>query len=107
LVRAGFTIVERNWLVRRADVRGEIDIIARRSNQRGDSRSDLVVFCEVKARRNDGYGGAAIAVDAGKRERLRLVAQLFLIERGLSDVDVRFDVIAITGTELHHYEAAF
>lgn len=102
-MRAGFTIVERNWLLRRADLRGEIDIIARRT----DSRSDLVVFCEVKARRNAGYGGAAIAVDAAKQERLRLVAQMFLIERGLVDVDVRFDVIAITGTELIHYEAAF
>ena len=102
-MRAGFAIVERNWLLRRADVRGEVDIIARRCN----GRSDLVVFCEVKARRSAGYGGAAIAVDAAKQDRLRLVAQLFLIERGLSEVDVRFDVIAITGTELTHYEAAF
>jgi putative endonuclease len=102
-MRAGFTIVERNWLVRRADVRGEIDIVARRC----DGRSDLIVFCEVKARRRSDYGGAAIAVDAAKQERLRLVAQLFLIERGLSDVDVRFDVIAINGTDLDHHEAAF
>jgi putative endonuclease len=102
-MRAGFTIVERNWLLRRADVRGEIDIIARR----GDGRGDLIVFCEVKARRRSDYGGAAVAVDAAKQERLRLVAELFLIERGLSDVDVRFDVIAITGNDLDHYEAAF
>lgn len=84
-------------------MRGEIDIIARRTDQ----RSDLIVFCEVKARKSAGYGGAAIAVDAAKQERLRLVAHLFLIERGLADVDVRFDVIAITGNELSHYEAAF
>jgi putative endonuclease len=107
LVRAGFIIVERNWLVRRADVRGEIDIIARRIDDRSGTPTDLVVFCEVKARKSAGYGGAAIAVDPAKQERLRLVAHLFLIERGLSDVDVRFDVIAITGTELSHYEAAF
>ncbi len=102
-MRSGFTIVERNWLLRRPDVRGEIDIIARRN----DLRSDLVVFCEVKARKTSGYGGAAIAVDAAKQERLRLVAQLWLIETGLADVDIRFDVIAITGPDLTHYEAAF
>ncbi len=84
-------------------MRGEIDIIARRR----DDRDDLMVFCEVKARKSSGYGGAAVAVDAAKQERLRLVAHLFLIERGLDDVDVRFDVIAINGTELTHYEAAF
>ena len=98
-MRVGFTIVERNWLLRRADVRGEIDIIAR--------RDDLVVFCEVKARRSSGYGGAALAVSPSQQERVRLAAQLWLIDHGLGDLDVRFDVIAINGTELTHYEAAF
>lgn len=99
LRRAGFTIVERNWSIRHARLRGELDIIAR--------RDDLVVFCEVKARRSTGFGGAAAAVDQSKQTRIRALAAEWLRATSWSHLDVRFDVIAIDGTTLTHLEAAF
>ena len=80
-------------------MRGELDIVAR--------RDDLIVFCEVKARRGAGYGGAAIAVDHTKQERIRTLALSWLDDHGELDCDVRFDVITVEGTLLEHYEAAF
>ncbi len=98
-MHSGYTIVERNWRFRAPELRGELDVIAR--------RGDLVVICEVKTRRNAAYGGGAGAVDAAKQDRIRQLAQMWLIERGWGDLDVRFDVIAINGVDLQHYEAAF
>lgn len=77
----------------------EIDLIAR--------LGDLVVFCEVKARRSVGYGGAAGAVDQRKQERLRVAASVWLADNDLSDLDARFDVVTIEGVRLEHFEAAF
>lgn len=65
------------------------------------------MFCEVKARRTAGYGGAAAAVDERKQQRLRDAASVWLADSGLSDIDSRFDVITIEGVSLEHYEAAF
>lgn len=95
----GFQIVDRNWRCPHRELRGELDVVARRGR--------LVVVCEVKARRRGGYGGAIAAVDARKQEQVRALAAVWLAERGWRDVDVRFDVVAVDGTALHHYEAAF
>jgi putative endonuclease len=70
-------------------------------------QSDLIVFCEVKARRTAGYGGAAAAVDQRKQQRLRDAASVWLADNNLSDLDARFDVITIVGVVVEHYEAAF
>lgn len=99
LRRLGYRIVDRNWTYRTAEVRGELDVVAR--------HGDLVVFCEVKARRSGGYGGAVAAVDERKQQRIRALAAAWLSEHDGSLLDVRFDVIAIEGVSLEHYEAAF
>jgi putative endonuclease len=97
--RAGYEIVDRNW---RCAI-GELDIVAR--------RGDTVVFCEVKARRHDGFGGAVAAVDHVKQRRLRRLAASWLAEHrdvpGSGGWHVRFDVVAITGVAVEVYEAAF
>lgn len=95
----GFEIVDRNWRSPRQFLPGELDLIVR-----GD---DHLVFCEVKARRSAGYGGAAHAVDAGKQARIRALAEAWLAVNLVGDIDVRFDVIAIDGVRLTHYESAF
>jgi putative endonuclease len=94
--RQGFTILDRNWRDGRG---GELDIVAR--------RDDLVVFCEVKARASAAFGAPAEAITPTKQARLRRLAAAWLASRGVHGVDVRFDVVAITGTELEVYEAAF
>ena len=90
LAAGGYRIVARN--VRAARV--EIDIIAR--------RGPLLVFVEVKSRRQTGRGGfghhgaAAEAVDSHKQQRLRRGAQAWLdahpMDRRRAQ-RVRFDVV--------------
>jgi putative endonuclease len=65
------------------------------------------VFCEVKARRSGAYGGAVAAVTPSKQAQVRRLASSWLRAAGSPDIDVRFDVIAIDGVRLTHYEAAF
>jgi putative endonuclease len=65
------------------------------------------VFCEVKARKSNRYGGAASAVTTAKQAQVRRLAESWLRMAGSPAVDVRFDVVAIDGVDLTHYEAAF
>jgi putative endonuclease len=99
LRRAGFIVVDRNWRSPEREVRGELDIIA--------SRCRLLVFCEVKTRRTQAFGGAAAAVDAAKQQTIRALAESWLRLNPADDVNIRFDVVAIEGIVLEHYEAAF
>lgn len=93
--RLGYEVVDRNWRTRE----GELDLVVQ--------RGDVLVFCEVKARRTDAYGGATVAVDHRKQARIRRLAAAWLAAHDIGWVDVRFDVVAITGVELTHIEAAF
>jgi putative endonuclease len=91
----GYEVVDRNWRC----PAGEIDLIA--------ARDRLVVICEVKARRTDAYGPAASAVHREKQQRLRRLAAEWLRTTGIHGVDVRFDVVAITGTAINVIPNAF
>jgi putative endonuclease len=93
--RNGYELVARNWRCRT----GEVDLIVR--------RGDLLVVCEVKARRTDAYGVPAAAVRRSKQQRLRRLAAEWLATTGVHGVDVRFDVVAVTGTALEVIEGAF
>ena len=95
----GFEIVATGWRPAEPELRGDLDVIARRAG--------VVVFCEVKARRTADFGGAAAAVTLGKQQQVRRLAASWLRAAGSPHVDVRFDVIAIDGVRLTHHEAAF
>lgn len=98
LRRKGYVILDRNW---RSGHR-EIDIVAR--------KDDTVVFVEVKARANAFYGNPEDAVTRRKMHLLVLAADAYLRYNAI-DLEVRFDVITITGTTgkpyIRHYECAF
>lgn len=94
--RHGYTVLDRNW---RAPSIGEIDLVVCRGN--------TVVVSEVKARRSERFGPAAAAVGPLKQRRLRQLAAAWLRAHDVSGVDVRFDVVAITGVELDVIEHAF
>lgn len=97
---AGFDIVDTGWRPPDRELQGDLDIIAR--------RGDLVVVCEVKARRDSSrFGGAVAAVNAAKQDQVRRLTESWLRHHRPGDVDVRFDVIALDGSRLTHYEAAF
>jgi putative endonuclease len=96
LKEAGYRVVERNWVCRDPDLRGELDLIA-------CLRRTLVV-CEVKTRSTDRLASPAEAVTRAKAIRLRRLgvrwlsgqrsrrAENRLIERV---TELRIDVIAI------------
>jgi putative endonuclease len=90
----GYRVVGRNVRV----AGREVDLVAR--------RGDLLVVCEVKARRGDRFGSPLAAVGERKQQRLREAAEL-LMSRDPSVQRVRFDVIAVDGLSLRHLPAAF
>ncbi len=82
LRRRGYRIVEKNFRCRF----GEIDVIAR--------KGDVLVFAEVKLRRDDSFAAAREFVTRAKQQRILAAAQLYLSQLG-EDLQPRFDVIEI------------
>ncbi|WP_338560583.1 YraN family protein [Erwinia sp. E_sp_B04_7] len=80
---------------------GEIDLIMR--------DRQTWVFVEVRYRRNALFGGAAASVTRSKQQKLLRAAALWLRGRNssLETADCRFDVIAITGTQVDWLPNAF
>ncbi|MFN7988704.1 MAG: YraN family protein [Thermoanaerobaculia bacterium] len=69
---------------------GEIDLVA--------AEGRVVVFVEVKWRRDASRGAPAEAVTPGKRRKLLSAARAWLAENpAAGSRDVRFDVVAIEG----------
>ena len=83
LERRGYAILARRYRTRF----GEIDIVA---EDRG-----VVVFVEVKARRNARYGSAVEAVSWWKQRRISTMALDYLSRTRRPNVPCRFDVVAI------------
>lgn len=68
---------------------GEIDLVMR--------EAAMLVFVEVRFRRNGNFGGAAVSVDAGKRRKIARASQAWLSShRRYAQASCRFDVIAVT-----------
>ena len=101
LQRQGLVLVQRNYRVAGGPhARGaEIDLILR-------DRDGTLVFCEVRARRGSGHGGAAASIDAFKQQRIVRAASHYLM-RYRTPPPCRFDVVAIDGDELRWLPAAF
>jgi putative endonuclease len=102
LTDQGYEIIERNYRYGH----GEIDIIAI------DPDSKCTVFVEVKSRGNLEYGEPEYAITKAKQKQVRKVAELYLFEKEIKELDCRFDVFAILFEDsnnpvVHHYENAF
>ena len=78
---------------------GEIDIIA--------EKDGVIVFVEVKRRQTLQYGRPIEAVDTRKQNKIRKVAEIYLMLKNKTLADVRFDVIEILGDGINHVENAF
>jgi putative endonuclease len=83
LDRTGMTVVERNWRC----PAGEVDIVA--------LDDQTIVLVEVKTRRTVGKGTPEEAVTPAKRRRYAKLAAAYLQSAGVTNVSVRFDVIAL------------
>lgn len=87
LKKQGYKILERNY---RTPL-GEIDLIARHQG--------ALVFIEVKTRTSGRFGAGQDAVHHAKQARLRKLADYYLKQKRLGEVDVRFDVVGILWEE--------
>jgi len=102
LTGKGYEIIERNYRYSR----GEIDIIAI------DPNNGYTVFVEVKARQNLEYGEPEYAITKNKQRQVKKIAELYLYEKGITEIDCRFDVVSVllkgkTKPVINHYENAF
>lgn len=78
----------------------ELDLIVRRGRR--------LVFCEVKERASDDFGEPAEMVGAEKQRRLRRAAEAWLALRlELAELEVRFDVVAVTPSGVRCVAGAF
>lgn len=84
LRKRGYSILERNYRTRF----GEMDVVARKDG--------VLIFLEVKTRRDHRFGLPSEAVDWKKRRRLTRVAYTYLQSRGLEDNAARFDILSVT-----------
>ena len=85
LIHKGYTILERDWKSGHRD----IDIIA--------TNGQVVVFVEVKARRNRVFGEPEDAVDYMKMHNLRAAINHYVKFKNIR-LDIRFDIITVVGT---------
>lgn len=98
LMEQGFAIRDYNW----RSGHKEIDLVAQ--------ERDVVVFVEVKTRRNDEFGDALNAVTPAKMQRLIVAAEAYVKMKHI-DNDVRFDVVTVVGSGdthiIEHIREAF
>jgi putative endonuclease len=90
-----FRILHRNLQLGKS----EVDILA--------MDGEVLVFVEVKVRKNNRFGHPEEFAGKQKATSLRRAADFYLEQSGFSGI-IRFDVVAITGTpvfyELLHFE---
>lgn len=84
LKKKGYRILEKNF---RSKV-GEIDIIA--------EQDGMIVFVEVKARKNHEFGHPFNAITPAKQKKIIDTAQSFIVRKRISGKPMRFDVVALT-----------
>jgi putative endonuclease len=99
LLESGYTILERNWRFRRA----EIDIICKKDR--------ILIFVEVKAKSYTYFGEPEESISATKENLIIDAASQYMILTG-HEGEIRFDIIGIVfeknrEPELRHYEDAF
>jgi putative endonuclease len=94
-LRSGYEVLDRNW----RSPTGELDLVL--------FDGSTYVFSEVKARRTADFGPASAAVTVTKQRRIRQLAVEWLRAHDVHAHSIRFDVVAITGTELDHITDAF
>ena len=78
---------------------GEIDIIAK--------DKDTLVFVEVKTRASNKFGRPCEAVTPYKQNKIRSVANYYLMKTKQIESNCRFDVIEVLDDEINHIKNAF
>ena len=99
LEKNGYSILERNYRFGH----GELDIIAEKNN--------MLIFIEVKTKKHGDFGDPINWIKRSKQLQIGRIARGYLYERGITDLDCRFDVILVTWEhglwKIDHIENAF
>ena len=83
LQEKGYQIEARNWRT----ARGEIDLVAR--------AGEVLVFVEVKTRQGRAAGTPEEGLTARKVRQLFTMAQAYLYEQDIDDIEWRIDLVAV------------
>ncbi len=87
LIQQGLIPIDRNVHCRQ----GEIDLIMK--------ENQILVFVEVKYRKNNHFGGAISAIPQSKQDKIKHCVAFYLHKVNLNEYNTpcRFDVIALEG----------
>jgi putative endonuclease len=102
IVEKGYEIIDRNYRYGK----GELDIIAK------DPETGETVFIEVKSKKNLEFGDPVYSVTKNKIKQIKRMAELYLYDKEIDEIDCRFDVITVLlrGKQkpiIEHYVNAF
>jgi putative endonuclease len=102
IVEKGYEIIDRNYRYGK----GELDIIAK------DPETGETVFIEVKSKKNLEFGDPVYSVTKNKIKQIKRMAELYLYDKEIDEIDCRFDVITVLlrGKQkpiIEHYINAF
>ena len=86
LERRGYVVLDRNHATRG----GEVDLVCRDGG--------VLCFVEVRSRADRGHGAPEETVDRRKALRVVAAATDWARRHGALDDDIRFDVVAVTGS---------
>jgi putative endonuclease len=84
LLSQGLKLVDRNFSCRL----GEIDIIMR--------DNDMLVFVEVRFRKNNSFGDGLESITLSKQNKLRKTAELYMQQNSSQYKNARFDVVSMS-----------
>ncbi|MDR3152639.1 MAG: YraN family protein [Bifidobacteriaceae bacterium] len=82
--RRGWRIIDKNWYYGKI---GELDLVA--------SDGKLIIFIEVKTRRGINCGYPLEAINARKRQKLRILAKAWLKQNAKQTMPYRIDSFAV------------
>jgi len=91
LKKQGYKILDRNWCNDGRRV-GEIDVVAQ------DKKTSQIIFVEVKTRFLDKYDKNILPqeqITHSKLNKLNKIAEIYIKEKGLLDVNWRIDAVGI------------
>ena len=98
LINKGYKIVERNWRFQKA----EIDIIA--------TKDKILISVEVKTRSTNDFGNPQDFVTPKKIKLMVSAMNEYILNKDL-DIELRFDIVAITkdksSFDIQHFKDAF
>jgi putative endonuclease len=86
LAQRGYVVLDRNHATRG----GEVDLVCRDGG--------VLCFVEVRSRADQGHGAPEETVDRRKALRVVAAATDWARRHGALEADIRFDVVAVTGS---------